>query len=90
MTIPLNKPFMTGKEFWCISQAHANGHLAGDGSFTKKCSAWLEVCIGCEIDAIMAVPPQIRSAGHRGCCSGGGHVQLQAFAAQVQTIETEQ
>ena len=42
MTIPFNKPYMTGKELWYIAQAHANGHLAGDGSFTKRCSAWLE------------------------------------------------
>lgn len=45
--IPFNKPYMTGKELWYISQAHANGHLAGDGGFTKKCSAWLESRIGC-------------------------------------------
>ena len=42
MKIPFNKPYMTGKELWYIAQAHANGHLAGDGSFTKKCSDWLE------------------------------------------------
>ena len=42
MNIPFNKPYMTGKELWYISQAHAMGHLAGDGSFTKKCHAWLE------------------------------------------------
>jgi dTDP-4-amino-4,6-dideoxygalactose transaminase len=42
MRIPFNKPYMTGKELWYISQAHASGHLAGDGQFTKKCSAWLE------------------------------------------------
>lgn len=42
MNIPFNKPYMTGKELWYISQAHASGHLAGDGQFTKKCSAWLE------------------------------------------------
>jgi dTDP-4-amino-4,6-dideoxygalactose transaminase len=40
--IPFNKPYMTGKELEYIAQAHANGHLAGDGSFTKKCNAWLE------------------------------------------------
>jgi len=39
--IPFNKPFMTGKELWYISQAHAAGHLSGDGSFTKRCNAWL-------------------------------------------------
>jgi len=42
MNIPFNKPYMTGKELWYISQAHASGHLAGDGQFTKKCNAWLE------------------------------------------------
>lgn len=42
MTIPFNKPYMTGKELWYIAQAHANGHLAGDGSFTKRCAGWLE------------------------------------------------
>jgi dTDP-4-amino-4,6-dideoxygalactose transaminase len=47
MTIPFNKPYMTGKELWYISQAHAKGHLAGDGEFTKKCSAWLEQHTGC-------------------------------------------
>lgn len=46
MTIPFNKPYMTGKELWYISQAHANGHLAGDGVFTKKCHAWLEARTG--------------------------------------------
>ena len=47
MIIPFNKPYMTGKELWYVSQAHASGHLAGDGQFTKKCSAWLEQRIGC-------------------------------------------
>lgn len=37
---------MTGKELWYIAQAHAAGHLAGDGSFTKKCHGWLEATIG--------------------------------------------
>jgi len=48
MNIPFNKPYMTGKELWYIAQAHASGHLAGDGQFTKKCSAWLEQRIGCQ------------------------------------------
>lgn len=48
MNIPFNKPYMTGKELWYISQAHASGHLAGDGQFTRKCSAWLEQRIGCQ------------------------------------------
>lgn len=48
MNIPFNKPYMTGKELWYISQAHANGHLAGDGVFTGKCNAWLENLVGCD------------------------------------------
>jgi dTDP-4-amino-4,6-dideoxygalactose transaminase len=48
MKIAFNKPYMTGKELWYISQAHANGHLAGDGEFTRKCSVWLKSHIGCE------------------------------------------
>lgn len=47
MKIPFNKPYMTGKELWNVSQAHANGHLAGDGIFTGKCNEWLEQRIGC-------------------------------------------
>jgi dTDP-4-amino-4,6-dideoxygalactose transaminase len=42
VNIPFNRPYMTGKELWYIAQAHANGHLAGDGAFTRQCSAWLE------------------------------------------------
>lgn len=48
MNIPFNKPHMTGKELWYISQAHASAHLAGDGTFTKKCHAWLEQNTGCQ------------------------------------------
>ncbi len=42
MSVPFNKPHMTGKELWYIAQAHQGGQLAGDGPFTKKCHAWLE------------------------------------------------
>jgi dTDP-4-amino-4,6-dideoxygalactose transaminase len=45
--IPFNKPYMTGKELWYISQAHHRGMLAGDGHFTKQCHAWLENQTGC-------------------------------------------
>ena len=47
MSIPYNRPFMTGKELQYIGQAHANHHLAGDGEFTGKCSVWLEARTGC-------------------------------------------
>src|SRR6476620_8470361 len=40
--IPFNKPFMTGRELTNIAVAHANGHLSGDGPFTRDCHAWLE------------------------------------------------
>lgn len=45
--IPFNKPYMTGRELDYIAQAHANGHLSGDGPFTKRCHAWLEHDTGC-------------------------------------------
>ncbi|MFT3666244.1 dTDP-4-amino-4,6-dideoxygalactose transaminase [Piscinibacter sp.] len=44
---PFNRPFMTGREFVYIAEAYANGMLAGDGAFTKKCHAHLEKTIGC-------------------------------------------
>lgn len=47
MRIPFNKPYMTGRELQYIDQAYSMGHLAGDGSFTKKCHAWLEEKTGC-------------------------------------------
>lgn len=40
--IPFNKPYMTGRELTLIAQAHANGHLSGDGAFTRECHSWLE------------------------------------------------
>ncbi|WP_039915835.1 dTDP-4-amino-4,6-dideoxygalactose transaminase [Cellvibrio mixtus] len=48
VNIPFNKPYMTGRELWYIAQAHANGHLAGDGAFTKKCHSWLEKRTGAD------------------------------------------
>jgi len=45
--IPFNKPYISGKELWNIAQAHANGVMAGDGSFTKQCNEWLEQRTGC-------------------------------------------
>lgn len=39
--IRFNRPYMTGKELGFIEQAHRNGHLSGDGPFTKICHDWL-------------------------------------------------
>ena len=44
--IPFNRPYMTGQEVDLIAQAHANGHLSGDGPFTRRCHAWLERATG--------------------------------------------
>lgn len=44
--IPFNRPYMTGRELWLIAQAHARGHLSGDGAFTKRCHQWLEQATG--------------------------------------------
>lgn len=46
MNIPFNRPHMTGKELAYITEAHANGHLSGDGPFTRRCHAWLERATG--------------------------------------------
>ncbi|MDB4793608.1 dTDP-4-amino-4,6-dideoxygalactose transaminase [Methylacidiphilales bacterium] len=40
--IPFNKPYMTGKELFNITEAHSYGMLAGDGPYTEKCHRWLE------------------------------------------------
>jgi dTDP-4-amino-4,6-dideoxygalactose transaminase len=45
--IPFNKPYMTGEELEYIREAHRNGHLSGEGPFTRRCHAWLEERIGC-------------------------------------------
>lgn len=48
LKIPFNKPYLTGRELHFVAIAHANGQLAGDGAFTKQCSAWLEQRTGCD------------------------------------------
>ena len=45
--IPLNWPYVTGKELHYIAQAHFQGRLAGDGPFTKRCHVWIEARTGC-------------------------------------------
>ncbi len=44
--IPFNRPFVAGKELFYISQAVIEGHLAGDGRFSKLCHRWLEERFG--------------------------------------------
>lgn len=42
MHIGFNRPFLTGHELDFIKEAHAKGHLAGNGPFTEKCETWLQ------------------------------------------------
>ena len=46
--ISFNKPFIVGKELYYIAQAVQNGHLSGDGPFTKKCNTWLAEHFGAQ------------------------------------------
>lgn len=45
-SIPFNKPHLTGREHAYMAEAVANGHISGDGSFTKRCHALLEQSLG--------------------------------------------
>jgi len=47
ITIPFNKPYLTGKELDNIAEAHRLGQLAGDGAFTRQCNSWIERNAGC-------------------------------------------
>jgi dTDP-4-amino-4,6-dideoxygalactose transaminase len=40
--IPFNRPGLTGDELRYVADAITRGHTAGDGGFTRKCSALLE------------------------------------------------
>jgi dTDP-4-amino-4,6-dideoxygalactose transaminase len=46
--IPFNRPFLSGQETTYMLEAHANGQLAGNGPFTRRCHVWLEEHVGCE------------------------------------------
>jgi len=44
--IPFNRASMQGQEFAYMSQAVAQGHISGDGPFTRRCHALLEQALG--------------------------------------------
>jgi dTDP-4-amino-4,6-dideoxygalactose transaminase len=46
MKIPFNKPFTIATELENIAAAVREGHLAGDGRFTRQCHEWLERNLG--------------------------------------------
>lgn len=45
-SIPFNRSCFSGNEYVYIAQAVTNGHVSGDGPFTKKCHAFLEKQFG--------------------------------------------
>jgi dTDP-4-amino-4,6-dideoxygalactose transaminase len=47
LKIPFNRPFIVGKELYYIARAVMEGHLSGDGPYTKLCHSWLESHLGC-------------------------------------------
>ena len=44
--VDFNRPVLMGNEFEYMKQAVENGHISGDGPFTKKCHAFLERELG--------------------------------------------
>ena len=46
INVDFNRPIVVGNEFEYIKQAVENGHISGDGPFTKKCHAFLEKELG--------------------------------------------
>jgi dTDP-4-amino-4,6-dideoxygalactose transaminase len=46
--IRFNRPYMTGRELGFIQEAICDGHISGDGPFTKRCQALLEDLLGCK------------------------------------------
>lgn len=46
VAIPFNRPGLVGKEIEYLTQAIANGHISGDGKFTKSCHRLFEEALG--------------------------------------------
>lgn len=46
--IPFNKPFIIGHELDYIAKAVSQGHLSGDGNYTKLSNRWFEENLGCK------------------------------------------
>jgi dTDP-4-amino-4,6-dideoxygalactose transaminase len=44
--IPFNKPSVEGREIELVRESIANGHISGDGAFTKRANAMLESILG--------------------------------------------
>lgn len=48
LTVPFNKPYVTGSELGYIQEAIDNSHLAGGGPFSRRCSTYLRDQLGAE------------------------------------------
>ncbi len=46
MNITFNKPHLTGREHGYMAEAVSNGHISGDGEFTRRCHQLLEESLG--------------------------------------------
>ena len=46
--IPYNRPYATGRELDYAREAFAQGHISGNGEFTKRCHAWFAAQYGFE------------------------------------------
>jgi dTDP-4-amino-4,6-dideoxygalactose transaminase len=46
ISIPFNRPCLTGNEYKYIAEAIAYGHASGDGPFTRRCHELLETELG--------------------------------------------
>lgn len=46
ISVDFNRPVPAGREFEYMQQAIENGHISGDGPFTRKCHAFLERELG--------------------------------------------
>ncbi len=44
--IPFNRSDIQGNELEYLNQAIDNGHISGDGIFTKKCNSLLQTTLG--------------------------------------------
>ena len=48
LTVPFNRPYVTGAELGYIQDAIDNAHLAGNGPFSRRCSVYLRERLGAE------------------------------------------
>lgn len=46
MRIPFNRAYITGNELQYMAEAIANGHISGNGPFTRRCEGLLQEMVG--------------------------------------------